>query len=762
MTNVNVRVRYRPVRIGWCIRDKNWDDFRRALRLTHVFWGGRFNPIIPVGASSAEQLVRRFRVDVLVDIVDDPQIEAFLKSFAHLPWPVLLERGLFNAEPAPTFLDITHPLRRLAVDEPKSEGILTQYSTQLTLPCWQESDPLADLFLATFGAYPRSDEIGIDYVGFIKETLAAADEWIRENETIPSDLLDRRTPSDLSSMDLNWDRVPNADTFGFYAGSVNDFEDMVNFWNLRASDLSVLFLDPTYSERLRLLQSSHLAFIRERQTSPTHSRNHVAVWSRSQEVAQKCFAGEPIPSYWAVDGTHITQGNFRPPLHYFSEKWVLASLSEQYGKLNLAFQLPEKPFISDDECADQSFIVSTKPSFADRDEVRTFWTPYIPELNEWYGRNTILSGSSARAEMDGVGFIRKIRDESLTINSIQKQELATKIFELAGIKAQPSVPGRIASRLIAQFGGLQGCRILKIAGVRNLIKKYGPLQDFGRTEALFTIGNADPTTGKPQFEDYEGLYIEQRDPSIKKLTPEQVFLYLLERGVFRVGLGLVCPICELPFWVSLDDIATQLNCELCGRRFNVIRQLKDRDWKYRRSGLFGQANNQEGSIPVALTLQQLDTQIGKSFNDSLFLTNMLLQPLDTLIQPCETDLFVAVQRGDQIDIAVGECKDSGGKIELDDAIKLAAIADLFPAQKFNTYVIFAKTAAFTPEEIKNCRAAQIKGGGLRVIMLSAQELEPYFIYEKTAKQFDIHPSAVSLSDMARATHDVFFSPKVKK
>ena len=28
-----VRVRYRPVRIGWCIRNNNWNDLRRALRL---------------------------------------------------------------------------------------------------------------------------------------------------------------------------------------------------------------------------------------------------------------------------------------------------------------------------------------------------------------------------------------------------------------------------------------------------------------------------------------------------------------------------------------------------------------------------------------------------------------------------------------------------------------------------------------------------------------------------------------------------------
>ena len=759
MANQNVRVRYRPVRIGWCIRDKNWDDLRRALRLTNIFWGGRFNPIIPVGASSAEELVRRFRVDVLVNIIDDPKVKSFLNTFSHLAWPVLLDSSLFNAFSSPNFLDITHPLHRLAIAEPQAERIFAQYSTQLTLFRWLETDPLADMLLATFGRYPDPNEIGTNYVQFIKDTLGTADEWIKDNETIPSDLLDRRTISDLSAMDLNWDRVPHSDTMGFYVGQINDFEDLVNYWNLRACDLEVLFLDPAYSERLKLLKSSHLEFIRERQTSP--SKNHVVVWGRSQELIQKALPDELPPSYWAINGTHVIQGNFRPPLHYFVQKSVLASLSEEYGKLTLAFQLPEKPFLSDDDHSHQGFVISTKPSFFEKNEARTFWTPYIPELNEWYGREIIFSASSVRTEVDGTGFISEIVTESLTINSIQKQELATKLFQLAGISAQPSVPGKIASRLIAQLGGMQGCRVLKIAGVRKLIKKYGPLQHFGRTEALSVIGNVDSTTRKPQFGDYEGLYIEQRDPSIKRLTPEHVFAYLLEKEVFRAGLGLVCPICELSFWVSLDDVSTHVSCELCGGSFNVMRQLKDRDWKYRRSGLFGQGNNQEGSIPVALTLQQLDTHIGKSFNRCLFITNMLLESVDKKIQQCETDLFIAVERGERIDVAIGECKDAGGKIELDDALKLAAVADCFPRRYFDPYIVFSKTGTFTPEEIRNCQAAQMNGG-LRVIMLSDRELEPYFIYERTAKQFDIHPSAISMSDMARTTHGVFFAPKTKK
>jgi hypothetical protein len=209
-------------------------------------------------------------------------------------------------------------------------------------------------------------------------------------------------------------------------------------------------------------------------------------------------------------------------------------------------------------------------------------------------------------------------------------------------------------------------------------------------------------------------------------------------------------------------VSTQINCTLCGNLFTLTRQLKDRAWSYKKSGLFGKEDNQEGSIPVALTLQQLDTALHSLFGGSLFLTNMLLKSAGTSIRDCETDLFVALPRGDRMQVAIGECKDAGGQIELDDAKKLAAVADAFPNGKFDTFIVFSKTAPFTSDEIENCRAAQYPSGGLRVIMLSDRELEPYFVYEKTSQQFDVRHSGVSLEDMARVTHDVFFAPKLKK
>ena len=44
-------------------------------------------------------------------------------------------------------------------------------------------------------------------------------------------------------------------------------------------------------------------------------------------------------------------------------------------------------------------------------------------------------------------------------------------------------------------------------------------------------------------------------------------------------------------------------------------------------------------------------------------------------------------------------------------------------------------------------------------MFTDRELEPYFIYERTEKEFAIDKHATSLDDLAKNTADIFLTPK---
>jgi hypothetical protein len=148
--------------------------------------------------------------------------------------------------------------------------------------------------------------------------------------------------------------------------------------------------------------------------------------------------------------------------------------------------------------------------------------------------------------------------------------------------------------------------VFKIPGARRLIKTHGPNATFTKRAALQLIGETDPKTGA-RFKDHENLFIEPR--AARKLTPQMVLEYLVEKGLFRIGVEITCPSCNLPSWISLDALRQTNTCELCGNTFDATRQLVRGEFRYRRTGVLGIEKNTRGAIPVALLLQQLQVNL---------------------------------------------------------------------------------------------------------------------------------------------------------
>ncbi len=141
----------------------------------------------------------------------------------------------------------------------------------------------------------------------------------------------------------------------------------------------------------------------------------------------------------------------------------------------------------------------------------------------------------------------------------------------------------------------------------------------------------------------------------------------------------------------------------------------------------------------------------------LYAPAMSLNSKSTSVSKCETDFVILAQHplDGKTDIAIGECK-TRKQISDDDVNNLKAIADAFPSERFNVYIIFSKLGSFSSEELE--RVSQLNNEyRRRVILFTARELEPYYLYERTAKEFNIARHAVSFEDMANITEQVFLS-----
>lgn len=383
----------------------------------------------------------------------------------------------------------------------------------------------------------------------------------------------------------------------------------------------------------------------------------------------------------------------------------------------------------------------------------TFNPPFARRLNEYYGRNFHFRYDRARSEPTSMGIIIESGDDEVTVNGLDNDEVIHKLLESCNCNAEVSQAGRISRRLLRHMGGLQKCRVFKMRGVRDLIREYSAQkafirpaadkegkgrevvrepgqQSFTRSAALQKIGQVH--NGTLHFSDYEDLFIEPRKGK-GKMTPEMAFTYLLKKKVFRVGLDLLCPNCELAEWRPLDEVKTDVECGLCGHTYNVLPYLKDRDWRFRCSGLFHRFEHQEGAIPVVLLLQQLDTDIGVNGNVSAFSTCTNIRLSNGI--KCETDCvwIVNIDEGRPA-IAIGECKDVGGRINQEDVDKLGALAAQLREEGLDAFIILAKLAAFEDAEVALSRNLRVQGRE-RVVMLTAHELETYGIWQEESAPF---------------------------
>jgi hypothetical protein len=753
---------YRPIRIGWVTHDRDIRHLVEMASWNACLWGGQYNCLVPAyDADLADQLVSCFAVDILLPIRQNDAIKSFIDRYPHLAHHRWSE-SIFRQRDC-EFADIRHALRRIAKNQDK------EFEKHLYLPTWDPADPLSALFSVQFGAYPVPNANIADYKGGVQGAFGTLDTVLDLDSELPAATFAKISPLALTRYNTTQSRS-RAEWLGpgVVLGSVEDFDSLVMFWNLRAAGAQLIFYDQRYSARLKTSANVFL----DRFRKPTLDRNpRITFWIRNEMPRDDSWKPDLDLKELAVSpsdgrGPHLWNGrNIEPQMPTFSlwHRDVVPTYSEVDGKASASFALPDRPFGDDDvRSLHQKYaVVIDATRYGAPDAELTFETPFVPRLNEFYGRNFHFDYDAARSQLGhldsgAVAFLTSVSTQQLRISAFRVFDWMKSFFALCGMRIERSEAGLRASRLIAQLGGVQDCRVLKIRGVRELLRKYGVEESFTRSGAMQAIRDLDKSTGAVGFDAFKRLHIEYREKA--DMTPDDVLSYLLVRRVFRVGLEFKCPNCQLASWLHLDEVKTVSSCPYCDNAHDVTPQLKDRDWRYRRSGIFGRNDDQLGGVPVALTLQQLST----SLHDSalMYSTAINFRPNGADIEVCESDFVVVVAGGrgmneSPVQIVFGEAK-TGGPIDAQDIRKLGKLANSVPPDMAHSYILLSKTGTYSPEEVALARTLNSRYRE-RVILWSRDELEPYFLYERSKERLGDEWHAGSLSDMARITHRLYFA-----
>jgi hypothetical protein len=157
-------------------------------------------------------------------------------------------------------------------------------------------------------------------------------------------------------------------------------------------------------------------------------------------------------------------------------------------------------------------------------------------------------------------------------------------------------------------------------------------------------------------------------------------------------------------------------------------------------------------------LQQLAVNVDTIGHDGIHLPSFDLTPKAGVDLPtCETDFVVILPRTYPrlAQIIIGECKDKGGNINSADVENMRRIADAFSMRRFETFILFAKLAPFSQEEIALARTLNSEYRQ-RVMLLTDRELEPYHLYDRTEKELGIKTHGGHPAEIARTTAEIYF------
>jgi hypothetical protein len=207
-------------------------------------------------------------------------------------------------------------------------------------------------------------------------------------ESVPSDAFEALSPSALTAFDLEKDEF-NIDC-GFYAGQAGSFEDVVTFWNLRAANVDVFFFDVRHEKGLCSFRDPFTEVIRRRPRGLRDFHSFVGFWPREDGPAIDTTAfGHAISGGTVRDGIP----KLRVPLIQVKSRHVLGHVNEANGGSQITFQLPERPFRDDDVSFTQMMVVVIHLTLGLQSEFgRTLITQCLPEMNDFYRREMVLSG----------------------------------------------------------------------------------------------------------------------------------------------------------------------------------------------------------------------------------------------------------------------------------------------------------------------------------------------------------------------------------
>ncbi len=769
MNTLYVTQELRPLRICFVV-DKSKKSILKAVAINTTLWGGVYNPIISFKKTDKFNikrnlgLINEFDPDYILDL-SGGMPDVIKNQISH---PVLKQEDFFFSDATDINKGYRIGLRAYAafLDEiPESK--LTDETKDRLCSVRSPKGEFNLFYAVRFGLLDKN--ISPDLVEFTKNKLQLKEKTLnfdQYSKTTDSDLVG---PIAITTSQLR----PFRGGGGFsssliYIGSCKNNEDLIEYWNLRASGRDVFFL-PTqnyesFMDSLRdFIDGSRVdeRFNRidlDLQISPslikdTKKFEFIADWIKTS------LGTNPPRRMWLANWGRRNK-RVSPDINCITPIYSREKLAVSYSKDEVTpFTASSPKFVDDFFHKDNAWAIGLSfIGFYENDY--TIDLPNQEGMQDLAKRELIFGGwGRVRISDQGLVFYPDSKDDTITLSPVSVQSVVDTIFDKIGQKRKLSTPGIFSNKILQMMGGLESCRVFKIKGVREALssmnKDEGEVIVGGKklrgevSKARPMLGSAIRDIIKNTSEDGFGsknwipdlykdliLYAGQAKP----LTPEIVFDYLVNKKLISPGRKFKCRSCSCEEWYKIGSFSETFKCVHCGFTQDIPR-IDDANWYYQTEGLVAISDEGRGSLPVILSLWRLSHQ--SRMGNNHFVTSFELGSKTNPNFDKELDyfFFTVDSYSQNIEVVLGEARNYID-FKLKDVKKTLSVAKMFKNKPFIAFTTLKDK--FSNKEITLFKG--IMKQGYYVLPFTRLDLDPYDLFDR----FDSlkNKYAVTLEDLS--------------
>jgi hypothetical protein len=744
MESIHVRQTVRPIRFAFLVERGDFDSLLQAVSLNTAIWGGMYNPIVGLlPDDQREGLLKSFDPDYLVHI--SGQIDPALQERFQFS---IVERDALVAtdhQSEMRYLRLGVHIGPLLQKIHREETRFLQRPSRAVIvetdePAWSRLVPVV------YGSFAHLPEQDVEFRRLFLDLLRAS-EATANRTSLPADVLDGVSPVDSTRYDLSlYGGQANFSSHILYVGDPQNWDDLVEFWNIRATGRHLVFL-PTDEFHVfepivrRVIASGdypinpHVRNHADLQKAPSATRQQyeaVADWIAALNAGP--FARRTWDPRFGMDVDFYVGDIHAANVESSSEEEVALWDGTRLTPVKTA-----RPTLLSENSGirhrDFRWAIELTMRGSSLDNSVSFTLPSEPGVETLVRHAVAGLPGDIRISRRGLVITEDFPTGHLYLNPLQTDEMFAAIFEARGFDVEESQPGRYAAQIIAKMGNLHfDCRMFKVKGVREIINRLS-------NGSILTKGNMhDIVTAAWQPDANDDLHI--RRGQRQALDFGAIFDELLDKRIIRPGFSMKCSNCFAEDWYHVSEFAEEFTCRFCFTRQRVNFGAKH-EWQYKADGLFQIRDSALGSLAVIISLWRFAHLA--MLGGGKYATSLKLKDRDTG-KECEID-FVYLQTTDwraSDELVFGE---SAGHIDLTqaDADKMRALADRFDRRP---YLAFS-TLKDEFSDAEKTWLRKLSQDGYKVIALTRPDLDLYDLHKRF--EHTSHRYAVSLSDLSRNT-----------